>query len=100
MPESDFVVINGKRYISAKKASDVTGYTNDYIGQLCRAGKLPGKVFKHRRFVEEASLFEHAKNIGGVEIAPEKNSPFARIKTIFQNFKRESGGGVASQQVI
>lgn len=93
MPESDSVVLNGKRYISAKKASDLTGYTNDYIGQLCRANKLPGKVFKHRRFVEETSLFEHAKNIGGVEIAQRGVSPLTHIKTIFQNFKRERERG-------
>lgn len=93
MPENDVVVINGKRYISSKKASDVTGYTSDYIGELCRASKLPGKVFKHRRFVEEESLFEHAQKIGGVEIAWRVISPFTRIKNIFQEFRR-SGGGV------
>ena len=68
MAENDIVVINGKRYISAKKACEVTGYSKDYIGQLCRAGKFPGKVFKHKRFVEEAALFEHAQKVGGIEI--------------------------------
>ncbi|MBI2046505.1 MAG: hypothetical protein HYT28_03760, partial [Parcubacteria group bacterium] len=88
MSENDTtIIIDGKKYISSKKAVRLTGYTNDYIGQLCRAGKVPGKVFKHRRFVEEESLLTHAKNIGGVEIKPEQHSLLSQVKNIFQKIK-------------
>lgn len=30
-------------YISLKDASEISGYSADYIGQLIRSGKLPGK---------------------------------------------------------
>jgi hypothetical protein len=32
-----------KDYISLKEASEISGYSPDYIGQLIRAGKLNGK---------------------------------------------------------
>jgi hypothetical protein len=32
-----------EEYISLKEAAEMTGYSSDYIGQLIRAGKLPGK---------------------------------------------------------
>lgn len=33
----------GKKYISLKEAAELSGYTPDYVGQLIRKGKLPGK---------------------------------------------------------
>lgn len=31
------------KYISLKEIAEISGYTPDYIGQLIRSGKLPGK---------------------------------------------------------
>ena len=37
-----------EKYISLKEAASLSGYTPDYVGQLIRRGKLPGKqVFSH-----------------------------------------------------
>ncbi len=37
-----------EKYISMKEAASLSGYTSDYVGQLIRGGKLPGKqVFSH-----------------------------------------------------
>lgn len=33
----------GKKYISLREAAEVSGYSQDYLGQLIRKGKLPGK---------------------------------------------------------
>lgn len=32
-----------KKLISLKEAAQISGYSSDYIGQLIRAGKIPGK---------------------------------------------------------
>ena len=48
--------INGKRYISSRRGAEITGYTMDYIGQLCRSGKLESKMVGNVRFVSERSL--------------------------------------------
>ena len=34
---------NEKNLISLKEAAKISGYSSDYIGQLIRAGKIPGK---------------------------------------------------------
>ena len=34
---------NLEYYISLAEASSLSGYHQDYLGQLCRAGKLAGK---------------------------------------------------------
>lgn len=39
-----------KKYITLKEAAHFSGYTADYLGQLIRKGKLPGK----RIFLNEA----------------------------------------------
>jgi hypothetical protein len=38
----------GKKYISLKEASKISGYASDYIGFLIRAGKIPGKKIYSR----------------------------------------------------
>ncbi len=35
--------LKNKNWISLKEASEISGYTPDYLGQLIRKGKLPGK---------------------------------------------------------
>ena len=34
---------NKEKYITLKEAAEISGYTPDYVGQLIRKGKLPGK---------------------------------------------------------
>ena len=37
------MTIKNKKYISLKEAAELSGYSQDYLGQLIRKGKLPGK---------------------------------------------------------
>ena len=48
-------------YISLKEAAKLSGYSADYVGQLIRAGKLPGKqVFSSVAWVTtEAAILEY-----------------------------------------
>ncbi|MBC8464897.1 MAG: helix-turn-helix domain-containing protein [Parcubacteria group bacterium] len=50
------IFLDGKNYITASEAARLTGYTNDYIGQLCRGGKVEGKVIGRTRYVCRESL--------------------------------------------
>ena len=51
-----------KKYISAKRASELSGYNSDYIGQLSRSGKIDAKRVGRVWFIEEKSILEHKKN--------------------------------------
>jgi len=39
----DKILDKKENYITLKEASKMSGYASDYIGQLIRSGKLPGK---------------------------------------------------------
>jgi len=56
------ITVGGKDYISAVRASERGGYTSDYIGQLCRAGRIPGKLIGKTWFIDYDALVEHKKN--------------------------------------
>lgn len=51
-----------REYVSASIAGKKLGYTSDYIGQLCRAGKVPGKLIGRTWFVDLHALLSHKKN--------------------------------------
>lgn len=54
---------DGKTYISSNRASEITGYSNDYIGQLSRAEKVKAKKIDRAWFVEKQSILAHKKSI-------------------------------------
>ena len=49
----------GKEYISASRAAEKLGYASDYIGQLCRARKVPGRLIGRTWYVDLPSLAAH-----------------------------------------
>ena len=66
------IFFENKKYISVKDASSLTGYSKDYIGQLCRSEKVLSKRVGRVWYVEEESLltykntpttFDFAKNL-------------------------------------
>lgn len=49
----------GKKYISSSRAAKISGYVNDYIGQLCRDGKLDARMVGRSWYVALDSLISH-----------------------------------------
>lgn len=49
----------GKEYISASRASKLTTYNQDYVGQLARAGKIPSRQIGNRWYVDREALVQH-----------------------------------------
>ncbi len=58
----DSLILEGKIYISARRASRIMNYAQDYIGQLCRTGKLECKMIGRSWFVTEESLLSHRES--------------------------------------
>jgi hypothetical protein len=59
------------KYISLKEAAKISGYSADYVGQLIRNGKLPGKqIFSHVAWVttEEdlRGYMDNKKSVKGI----------------------------------
>lgn len=56
---SDSLIIEGKQYISSRRAAEIAGYSNDYVGQLCRAGKLACRMVGRFWYVDLNSILRH-----------------------------------------
>lgn len=56
--------LDGKRYIKISSAARETGYTSDYIGQLCRAKKIDAKLVGRTWYVHEEELHAHQRTRG------------------------------------
>jgi len=50
---------DGKKYISSSRAAKISGYVNDYIGQLCRDGKLDCRMIGRSWYVSFDSILAH-----------------------------------------
>ncbi len=55
----DEILIEGKRYVSSKQAAKITGYAKDYVGQLCREGRVEARLVGRNWYVLEDSIREH-----------------------------------------
>lgn len=55
----DELTIGDKIYISTKRAADITGYAKDYVGQLCREGRVEATLVGRSWYVLESSVREH-----------------------------------------
>ncbi len=50
------MIVAQNKYISSKRASRASGYSQDYVGQLVRMGKLPATKVGKSWFVDESAL--------------------------------------------
>lgn len=55
----DEILIGEKKYVSSKQAAKVTGYAKDYIGQLCREGRVPARLVGRSWYVLESAIYDH-----------------------------------------
>ncbi len=53
------VSFDGKDYISANRASKITGYNQDYVGQLARSGKILSRQVGNRWYVDRDGILAH-----------------------------------------
>jgi len=56
------MLIQGREYISSKRASELSGYAQDYIGQLARKGLIDAQRVGGLWFVSMASLTQYKSN--------------------------------------
>ncbi|MCK5060206.1 MAG: helix-turn-helix domain-containing protein, partial [Candidatus Pacebacteria bacterium] len=86
---ADDLVIKGEKYISAKRAAEVSGYKQDYVGQLCRSGKIAATLIGRNWFVSEKSILEHKENIAAL-ILEKKELNKKKIKQTFSFFNQKT----------
>ena len=84
-----------KKFISVKTASSLTGYTRDYVGQLCRQNKIESRRIGRAWYVSPESLLNY-KNFS-IEFSPlvsgnNFSAPVVKNsdQTVEQNFSKET----------
>ncbi len=65
------LLIEEKKYVSSKQAAKLTGYAKDYIGQLCREGRVPARLVGRSWYVLESAIQDHRF---GPQVVEQKNS--------------------------
>lgn len=85
----DIFIIEGKKYISSRRASEMSEYSSDYIGQLCRANKLDCKMVGRTWFVTEESIHLHKALISREEVGRNR----------INNLKGKSGNYISIKKV-
>lgn len=63
----DEILIDERKYVSSKQAAKVTGYAKDYIGQLCREGRVPARLVGRSWYVLETAIHDHRFGTQGIE---------------------------------
>jgi hypothetical protein len=74
----DEIVIEDKKYISTKRAAKATGYAKDYVGQLCREGRVPARLVGRSWYVLESALADH--RFGNEGAGEEKKSEYPKYQ--------------------
>lgn len=67
----DELTLDGKVYLSSKRAAAVTGYAKDYVGQLCREGRVEARLVGRSWYVLEDSIRKHRFSEESKEISEE-----------------------------
>lgn len=74
--------IGGVRYISSKRAAELSDYTQDYIGQLARAGTIDARRVSGLWYVSLDSLSAHKKSAESyVPVPPTLKKESAEMQT-------------------
>lgn len=53
------LTLDGKIYVSSKRAAEMTGYAKDYVGQLCREGRVAARLVGRNWYVLKSAIEEH-----------------------------------------
>jgi len=87
------LTLDGKIYVSSKRAAELTGYAKDYVGQLCREGRVESRLvgrnwyvlkdaIKDRKFETPSSLNEEEIEVATPNIPILKEVPLKHEEVI------------------
>ena len=86
----DEILIEGKKYVSSKQAAKMTGYAKDYIGQLCREGRVPARLVGRSWYVLESAIQDHRFGSQDVEARPVQPEPAMSLTHTWESVRYEA----------
>lgn len=94
----DEIIIEEKKYISSKRAAKMTGYAKDYIGQLCREGRVSARLVGRSWYVLESAIKDH--RFGEKEAEPKESIPVHQEEVVSINSTPSSRYESTSVEVL
>lgn len=88
--DMDEILIGEKKYVSSKRAAKVTGYAKDYIGQLCREGRVPARLVGRSWYVLETAIHDHRFGDQKIEQEVETAPPTSGLSTTWESPRYEA----------
>lgn len=70
---SEEVIVDGQTYISSRRAAELCGYAQDYVGQLARSGRVEARRVAGLWYVQESAIREHQTKAETHVPAPRKD---------------------------
>jgi hypothetical protein len=70
----DELIFAGNKYISSKRASKLTGYTTDYIGQMCRGDKMDCRLVGRNWYINEEVVKAQKKSFKKEQLKEDKRA--------------------------
>ncbi len=91
----DEITIGDKTFVSSKRAAKITGYAKDYVGQLCREGRVEARLVGRNWYVLDSSIREHrfgkeGEDSGAPETGPEQASEAGSIASTWERPQYEA----------
>jgi hypothetical protein len=77
------LILQDKNYVSARRVQELFGYSSDYVGQLCRLGKIEAKMIGRTWFVTEKSIIDHKLSVN--DLIREKNKEKRKLSKKIYN---------------
>lgn len=77
----DELIFAGNKYISSKRAGKLTGYTTDYIGQMCRGNKIDCRLIGRNWYINEDVINNQKKSFKKEQLGENKKEiQYSKIK--------------------
>ena len=94
----DSLEFDGQTYISTKRAAEITGYAKDYVGQLCREGRVTARFVGRSWYVSESSIKEH--RFGTEEVVEEEVTTAPEAEEVIEEPEEEIEEEVVEEKKI
>lgn len=95
--ELDTIIsFEGRDYVSAARAAKISGYNQDYVGQLARSGKILSRQVGSRWYVDRESLLAHKKEKDALLAALQSESVGLAGKDVVNDTQQQAANAEAS----
>lgn len=107
------LVFEGKAFISSKRAARITNYTADYVGQLCRSGKINAKLLGRNWYIEEVSIRNHKlispstkrsivskKKTNKIQVSVKKEAKTSKANKILVTMVKQTASAVDKEAIV